>query len=595
VPTRTLTLLATVALGLAGVVAAAPTSAGAAQRATARAAAAAPKAVTPNSGHTYVVTPTGVGMQNLSALLTHVVQAGDTVELADGVYRTGNLNVSAPGVTIRAQHMPSANGAAPSVWLDGSVPYQFWTQGEGNLWVHSYNKDFCAQTLRNLPCDQLSVSYHGDQLFVSGQPIPQTLHSSDLLSTTQRWFYVSSNHTVVTNFDPGTTAEMTDQETALMFQRSAVGSSLQGIGVRRYAGNDHDSSLLASHQDSAVYVNDASNVTFNLDVFSFNSVRGLKTQGDVPASQTPVAGAGVLVINSVFDHNGELALDSVDSDNITVAYTLFYRNNWEQFVIEQGAAKFLSLHNATVVNNRFIENFGIGLWFDRSAYNAYIAHNQFIKNQWHGIMFEISAKATITGNSFIANGHIGVFIYDAGYISLSHNLVQGNLEGFRIQNGHRTLANFPSGRDSDPDRKMPSAITFDVAAIDIHENGFYYSPAVSNGAVCDTNPSAQPTTAEPDPFSGCQYMIAGEDSATGLQPNQMGIKATHDNFHTRDWPAGPVPGVVPVFTALWETNATVYSASGCEPPPPGPSVQYRWNSLGEFLCTGQEPGDRAMF
>src|SRR4051794_1023920 len=67
-----------------------------------------PQSVAPNSAHTYLVTPTGTGMRNLSAVLAHVAKAGDTIELADGVYRTGNLNVTVPNLTIRAEHMPAA-------------------------------------------------------------------------------------------------------------------------------------------------------------------------------------------------------------------------------------------------------------------------------------------------------------------------------------------------------------------------------------------------------------------------------------------------------------------------------------------------------
>src|SRR5689334_11168399 len=50
---------------------------------------AAATAVTP--AHTYVVTPNGVGMQNLAAIVEHVVKPGDVVEMADGVYRTGDV------------------------------------------------------------------------------------------------------------------------------------------------------------------------------------------------------------------------------------------------------------------------------------------------------------------------------------------------------------------------------------------------------------------------------------------------------------------------------------------------------------------------
>ncbi len=542
---------------------------------------------------TYVVTPTSTGTQSLQYVVANA-QPSDVIELADGIYHVGGLDVTQPGVTIRALNLPAA-GAPPRVWLDGSVPYQFWSHPTAGIWSHPYNKDFCESNLRGQPCNTLSVSYHGDQLFEGNTPIPQTIHASDLLNPTYPVFYVSTtNNAVLTNFDPGTAAAMTDQETAIEFERSAVGASLQGIGIRRYAGNDHDSHSLAAQQDTAVFVNDASSVTFTNDWFSFNSVRGLKTQGDVPPAQTPVAGAGVVVSGCVFDHNGELALDSVDSDGINVAHSLFYRNNYENFQIEQGAAKFLSVHGAVIQYDQFTANNGIGLWFDRSAYMATIAHNSFTANQWHGIMFEISARATITGNVFDGNGHVGMLIYEASEISFSHNLLIGNLDGIKVQEGHRTRANFPSGQDADPDRVMPADITFDVSGIDIHSNGFYYYPAHSNGEVCDPNANAVPTASEPDPFDGCQYMIAGEDSYTGQEPSTLGIQAVHDNFHTRNWPSDPSSAAIPVYTALWKAPAASVGAQGCVAGDAG-AIDYRWVGLSDFQCTGQESGGSSPY
>src|SRR5262245_16127700 len=72
------------------------------------------------TGHTYVVTSTGTGMQSLAEVVAHVVQPGDVVELADGVYRTSDITLRVPNVTIRAQHLPAAGASAPRVWLDGS-------------------------------------------------------------------------------------------------------------------------------------------------------------------------------------------------------------------------------------------------------------------------------------------------------------------------------------------------------------------------------------------------------------------------------------------------------------------------------------------
>src|SRR4051794_16450411 len=65
---------------------------------------------------TYTVSPGGAGSHNLGYVMQHLVQAHDTVVLTDGVYRVANLQVTAPNVTIIAQHVAPA-GAQPQVWL----------------------------------------------------------------------------------------------------------------------------------------------------------------------------------------------------------------------------------------------------------------------------------------------------------------------------------------------------------------------------------------------------------------------------------------------------------------------------------------------
>ena len=113
-------------------------------------------------------------------MLEHLAQPNDVVELTDGVYQVGELDLTTPGVTIRALNLPAPADTAPHAWLDGTIPYRYWSHPAPNLWTHPYNKDFCEKTLRNLQCNQLSVSYHGDEMFSNGAPIPQTIHPADL-------------------------------------------------------------------------------------------------------------------------------------------------------------------------------------------------------------------------------------------------------------------------------------------------------------------------------------------------------------------------------------------------------------------------------
>ena len=95
-----------------------------------------------------------------------------------------------------------------------------------------------------------------------------------------------------------------------MFNPGASNSLLEGIGVRKYAGNDSNASDLAIHQDAAVYVERRPPMWCSATTSS-RSIRyaALKTQGNVPPAQTPVAGGHVVADGSTFDHNGELGLD----------------------------------------------------------------------------------------------------------------------------------------------------------------------------------------------------------------------------------------------------------------------------------------------
>jgi hypothetical protein len=533
---------------------------------------------------TYHVTPNGAGSQSLAYVLQNLVQAHDTVVLADGVYRVANLQVSAPDVTIVAQHVPPA-GAQPTAWLDGSVPYRWWNHPSPRLWSHSYNKDFCNTTTAGLPCAQVPPAYHSDQVFQHGDGVVQVPNSAYLAGPYPAFYADRVHNQLLLNFDPGGDTEVTDLETALVFTRTAVQSTLEGIGVRRYAGNDHNGSDLAAHQNAAVFVMDATGVSFIHDYFSFNGVRGLKTQGDVPPAQTPVAGADILIDGSTFDHNGEMGLNSVDSDGITVERSVFYRNNTKNYpgYGEASGAKLLCTYGARILGNLFRANSGMGLWFDRSSYNAFVASNIFQENTWDGFKYEVSAHATVTGNFSVSNDRSGLLVYESSQVSLSHNYLRGNLIGIEVHEERRTVQNTPSARDSDHDRIMPPDITFDVKAIDIHANGFYYARPQPTYARCNPSSTVQFT------LDGCEYGIAVEDDLAQRDASVLDITTSHDNFHLDNWPTSPLAAAVPVFIAMWQAQPAHVSGGGCVFGAAN-TRQLRWTTLPDFQCTGQEYG-----
>ena len=109
-------------------------------------------------------------------------------------------------------------------------------------------------------------------MFKGDISIPETLSASDLGSMPPVFWVDTVHHVLDVNFDPESVTTVTDKETALVFTSTATDSALEGIGVRKYAGNDSNASDLAAHQDTAVYAGDATGVVLRDDFFSFNSV-----------------------------------------------------------------------------------------------------------------------------------------------------------------------------------------------------------------------------------------------------------------------------------------------------------------------------------
>ena len=183
----------------------------------------------------------------------------------------------------------------------------------------------------------------------------------------------------------------------------------------------------------------------------------------------------------------------------------------------------------------------------------------------------------------MSNGRSGLLVYESSQVSLSHNYLRGNLVGIEIHEERRTVANTPSARDSDHDRHMPSDITFDVKAIDIHANGFYYAPPDPTYARCNPSSTVQFT------LDGCEYQLAVEDDLAHRDASALDIHTADDNFHTDALPADPLHAPVPVFIAMWQARPAHPSGGGCVFGAAN-SLQLRWSSLPDFQCTGQEHG-----
>lgn len=102
---------------------------------------------------------------------------GDTIELANGTYREGELAVD-KGVTIKA-----AEGAKP-VLTGAEVPTS-WNAGGDGKW--STGKDmvrFCTVCTINADPAKEGIAAHPEQVFVDGKPLTQVLSRAEVTEST---------------------------------------------------------------------------------------------------------------------------------------------------------------------------------------------------------------------------------------------------------------------------------------------------------------------------------------------------------------------------------------------------------------------------
>lgn len=104
---------------------------------------------------------------------------------------------------------------------------------------------------------------------------------------------------------------------------------------------------------------------------------------------------------------------------------------------------------ATVTGNTISDNFGNGLWFDRSS-NAVIAeHNVTNHNTRHGIRCEIcGGPVRISDNTAVGNGYDGIDLTSVGLATLTGNTAYGN-DGMNItvHKDPRAVKRYPDNGD----------------------------------------------------------------------------------------------------------------------------------------------------
>jgi trimeric autotransporter adhesin len=396
---------------------------------------------------------------------------GQTIILRGGTY---NQRVTVlPGNPVTIEPYPHEK-----VWFDGSTVVSHWRSSNG-IWVSdgwsAQFDDSPTFTSGAAPSTRpdfafINPSYplasHPDQVWIDGKALTQVADQSSVTAGTFAVDYATSQLFIGT--DPsGHVVRASNKSKAFALQAS--GTVLRGIGVRDYA--------TSLPQFGAISL-EAPRIT----------VEDLDVTGD--ATTGLFVGAADCVVRDVTStDNGMIGLYANFADRLKVTGVISDHNNLQHFnqAPVAGGFKITSSRTISIVDSRFDDNLGSGLWFDESDYNATVARDTMSDNSGHGLTMEISAKFVVAGDVMVNNRGNGINLNDTDDVQLWHNTVANNAIDFRaVQDNRRASDPSIPGHNAHRPANDPT-MPWVVSAVTASDNVFSGSTTGELVAVQDNS------------------------------------------------------------------------------------------------------------
>jgi parallel beta-helix repeat protein len=380
--------------------------------------------------------------------------SGSTIVVRGGSYHE---SITIPrGKKITVQAYPKE-----AVWLDGSRAVSNWANS-GNTWVASGWKvvlDSSPTYTRgaadggglgwNFVDPAYPMASHPDQVWIDGQALSQVASLGQVTSGT--FFIDTASSKLYLGSNPsGHEVRSSDLVNGAIVLGD--GSTLRGIGVRRFA---------PSVPDMGAVVLYAANATVeNLEITD-NATTGMSTDA-----------AGIHVANVTVARNGMLGAHANYADNLSITNLLSTDNNTEHFNRSPaaGGLKITRSRHVAVSNSAFLRNDGNALWFDESVYDGQVIGNDMVGNTGNALVIELSAAFTVADNVVANNGIAGVLIGDSNRVNVWNNTVTGNNRDINIVQGDRRASNL-STPGHDPRQSLPDpTVTWITGQVTIGNN-----------------------------------------------------------------------------------------------------------------------------
>ncbi len=368
--------------------------------------------------------------------------SGQTIVVASGIYREGDLSIS-KNITIQAA--PNSQ-----VWFDGTVVTTNWVQDSagGFKLSNSPSSTLCndrPSCLDNL--DQIDPAYPmswSPQMVFVDDALLNEVDTRAKAASGNNFFYDIATNTIYIGVNPtGKKVEVTNKRK--FADLSSATATLRGIGIRRYGSILNPNKVQGSYHGAALQVAQGGNgrptgTVIENNTFFQNSSRGMFLSYSDDA----------VIKGNAYLSNGHNGLDIYQSDRPLVEKNLIRGNNISKYSVTSGGhqtlagSKMVKTRNGIVRDNVVEYNNGTGIWCDIECVGMKYYRNLIHSNTKHGIFYELSDNGTIASNLIYENGGEGVKIASSN-TKIVHNTFFNNGNNIGVFEDPRTPSADPYG------------------------------------------------------------------------------------------------------------------------------------------------------
>ena len=366
-------------------------------------------------------------------------EPGDEVILHAGTYRESVL-VEKSGTAQKPITFRADRGA--QVIVTGADLISEWqkvpTQNGENQFVAPWPHRFLAwsQAGTHPGDDEHKMIGRAEQVFINGYPLLQVLERSQLARGTfyvdleAQKLYVQASNNGGDIGGPIRSAPRVEAGVRPSLWESR-GDHVRLRGVRFRSAPSQAQAGMALFKGRFNTIEDC--------VFEWANTIGARFEGE-----------DISVRRCTFSDNGQMGWAATRAHRLRMSDSLTTRNNLKNFGRgwEAGGDKIVLCRGVTIERSRFIENRGVGIWFDIGNEDSTVANCLIADNEDAGIFYEISYGLHARDNVIIGNGFAGnagawganggIALSSSPNCIIERNLLVANKEGFQFREQGRT-------------------------------------------------------------------------------------------------------------------------------------------------------------